>query len=74
MSDHLKDWFKGSDHPVSMGVIIPPNIYNIPAGICFSLPVICSGGGEYTVIEDIKLSEAQFKKIGENLSELEKEM
>lgn len=57
IADHLRDWFQGSDRPVSMGVIVPQNMYNVPSGLCFSMPTYCLGGGEFKVIEDIKLSE-----------------
>jgi malate/lactate dehydrogenase len=64
--DHLRDWFQGSDRPVSMGVIVPSTMYSVSAGLCFSMPTVCTGGGQYYVIENIKLNEEQVKRFAEN--------
>lgn len=71
--DHLRDWFKGSDRTVSMGVVMGENLYGIPAGLCFSLPTVCVGNGEYKVIGDMELNEYQRRRIDESREELLKE-
>eukprot|EP00326_Haptolina_ericina_P009252 CAMPEP_0181222812 /NCGR_PEP_ID=MMETSP1096-20121128/30173_1 /TAXON_ID=156174 ORGANISM="Chrysochromulina ericina, Strain CCMP281" /NCGR_SAMPLE_ID=MMETSP1096 /ASSEMBLY_ACC=CAM_ASM_000453 /LENGTH=326 /DNA_ID=CAMNT_0023315613 /DNA_START=34 /DNA_END=1014 /DNA_ORIENTATION=+ len=49
--DHLRDWVQGTgDRYVSMGVFSTGTKYDIPAGICYSLPVKCAGG-EWTPVE-----------------------
>ncbi len=52
ITDHLRDWFQGSPKIVSMGVILKSVKYGIPAGLCFSLPTICTGVGEYKIVDD----------------------
>ena len=53
---HLKDWYSGSDRTVSMG-IMSNGEYDIPKGIWSSIPVKCSGGFKFEVVEGIELSE-----------------
>lgn len=40
---------------VSMGVITDGSAYGLPAGLVFSLPVMCKGKGEYEVVKSLKL-------------------
>lgn len=51
--DHLTEWFQGTNKIVSMGVIVNKKVYGLEEGICFSLPCICSGLGEFKIIDDI---------------------
>jgi len=51
--DHLTDWYKGSDKIVSMAVIVNRDVYGLTKGTCFSLPCVCSGLGEFRIIDDI---------------------
>ena len=39
---HLKDWFIGTKDWINMGVISDGTFYDIPEGICISMPVKCS--------------------------------
>lgn len=48
--DHLRDWFMNVDKMVSMGVIVDRKIYGIPEDLCFSLPVITLGDGNYRIV------------------------
>ena len=61
--DHLKDWFQGSDRPIPMGIIVPKKMYNIPAGLCFSMQTICSGMGQFYAMDDVKVTEQQLKRF-----------
>jgi len=48
--DHIHDWVYGSDGRwVNMGVISTGH-YGVPKGLCFSYPVVCSGGWWNVVI------------------------
>jgi len=51
--DHLRDWFINKDKKISMGVILPKEVYGLPEGICFSVPVICQGNGNYKILETL---------------------
>jgi len=42
--DHLRDWYKGTDHIISMGVVSDGS-YGIPAGLWSSFPVRCKNFG-----------------------------
>ena len=54
VKDHLRDWYKGTDSYVSMGVYSEGD-YDIPKGVWTSLPVICKNF-TYTVIKNIPLT------------------
>lgn len=57
--DHLRDWFLNKGKVISMGVILPKSIYNIPSGMCFSVPCYCEGDGKYKILDDLKLNQNQ---------------
>lgn len=69
--DHLRDWFMNSQKLVSMGVITTKEIYGIPEGLCFSLPVLCLGEGSYKIWEELVLNEEHKARIAESRQELE---
>jgi malate dehydrogenase (NADP+) len=56
-----------------MGVIVNKDVYGLELGICFSLPCICSGLGEFKIIDNIELNEYQKVRIQEGCQELIKE-
>ena len=39
---HLKDWYVGTNDWINMGVISDGTYYDIPEGICISMPVKCA--------------------------------
>jgi hypothetical protein len=49
---HLKDWYIGTNHWINMGVISDGSYYDIPEGICISMPVKCVNF-QYQVISDL---------------------
>lgn len=46
-----------------MGVIVHKDVYGLDQGICFSLPCICTGLGEFKIIDNIELNEYQKTRI-----------
>ena len=54
--DHLTDWYQGSERIVSMSVVLGENTYGLRKGICFSLPVLCKGNGDYKVVDWFELT------------------
>ncbi|MES1929769.1 malate dehydrogenase [Salinisphaera dokdonensis CL-ES53] len=53
--DHVRDWVKGSDGIVSMG-IPSDGSYGVEEGIMFSYPVICKNG-QYEIVQDLEIDE-----------------
>ena len=54
--DHLRDWFMGENKRTSMGVIIPKEMYGIPKGMCFSVPTLCLGEGNFQILDNLNLN------------------
>eukprot|EP01104_Vermistella_antarctica_P010165 TRINITY_DN2686_c0_g1_i1.p1 TRINITY_DN2686_c0_g1~~TRINITY_DN2686_c0_g1_i1.p1 ORF type:complete len:364 (+),score=66.66 TRINITY_DN2686_c0_g1_i1:39-1094(+) len=55
-SEHMRDWWLGSeDRIVSMGVVSKGE-YGFPKGIIVSLPVVCTGSARYRVVTDLNIS------------------
>lgn len=48
--DHLRDWFMNVNKMVSMGVIVQKKVYGIPEDLCFSVPVLTLGDGNYRIV------------------------
>jgi malate dehydrogenase len=63
--DHLRDWFIAKNKKISMGVIISKSIYGLPKDICFSMPVVCLGDGNYRIIDNLHLNEYQQTRVSE---------
>ena len=74
--DHMKDWFLGSSHIVSMGIIPPVGTYGISTDLCFSLPVKCTGDFKYEIVAGLEFDEFAKEKFDKTMTELieEKEM
>ena len=54
--DHLRDWFLNKNKIISMGVILPKDLYGISQGLCYSMPCLCEGNGNYKIVEDLNLN------------------
>ena len=46
-----------------MAVIVNKDVYGLARGACFSLPCICSGLGDFKIIDNIQLNEYQKLRI-----------
>jgi malate/lactate dehydrogenase len=66
---HLKDWYVGTNEWINMGVISDGTYYDIPEGICISMPVKCANF-QYQVITDLELSQHQMHHIQLIVNEL----
>jgi malate dehydrogenase len=69
---HMKDWVQGSNEVVSMA-IPSDGSYGVKSGIYCSFPVVCSGNGKYTIVQNLTLNENIKKRIAETVKELEQE-
>jgi len=67
---HVRSWVLGTPKGefVSMGVISDGS-YGVPKGICFSYPVICSGG-KWQIVQNLKLDAFSQDKIKITTEEL----
>ena len=71
--DHLRDWALGSNgRAVSMGVYSDGTLYGAPSGVYYSMPVKCTGGGAYEVVQGLLIddfSRGKMKATGDELAE-----
>lgn len=71
--DHLHDLFKGSEDWVSMAVPSEGE-YNVPRGIWFSFPCVCTGDGKYEIVKDLTHDEFAQAKMTRTADELVSEL
>lgn len=66
---HMRDWVHGNDQWVSMG-IVSQGQYGVPLGVWSSFPVICTGAGEYGVVDGLPITEDAAERIDLSINEL----
>ncbi|KAL0233794.1 hypothetical protein PCE1_002300 [Barthelona sp. PCE] len=73
--DHTRDWMIGTKPGefTCMGIITDGLLYGLPAGIAFSLPVVCLGNGEIKVVDNLKLPDWIRAKLNLSAQELVQE-
>ncbi|HYH61257.1 MAG TPA: malate dehydrogenase, partial [Solirubrobacterales bacterium] len=71
--DHVRDWVLGTPEGdwVSMGIPADGS-YDIPEGIISGHPCTCSGG-EYEIVEDLRIGDAIRERIDATVAELQEE-
>lgn len=69
-SNHLKDWYNGTEHMVSMGIITDGSLYDVEGDLCFSFPIKCKGNFEYEAVTGLEIDEFSKAKIDETMKEL----
>lgn len=69
--DHMHEWWVGTKpgEYASMGIISDGNTYGVAAGLIYSFPVVCKGG-EWQVVNGLKIDEFSRKKFQETEKEL----
>lgn len=71
--DHVRDWALGTDEDwVSMGVASDGS-YGIAAGVVYSYPVRCPGGGRYEIVQGLKIDEFSRERMDASDAELREE-
>jgi len=60
-SDHMKDWFQGTDSYVSMGVFSDGS-YDAPKDIMFSFPCTCKDG-KWNIVQGLAISDFAREKL-----------
>ena len=72
--DHVRDWALGTadDDWVSMGVASEGS-YGISAGVVYSCPVRCPGGGRYEVVQGLEIDEFSRERMDASDAELREE-
>ena len=71
--DHIRDWALGADDWVTMGVPSDGS-YGVPEGIVFGFPCLATGGGEYSIVQDLAISDVMKARIQTNIENLQAEM
>lgn len=67
--DHMRDWISGTNGGwVSMGVASDGS-YDVPEGIVFGVPAICSGG-DYQVVKGLPMDDFSRSMMQKTLNEL----
>ena len=73
--DHIRDWHLGSKGKmVSMGVYSDGSYYGAPAGVYYSMPVVCEGGGVYKVVDGLPIDDFSRGKMDVTGNELAEEL
>lgn len=70
-SDHMKDWFQGSDQWVSMGVVSDGS-YGAPKDVMFSFPCTCADG-KWSIVKDLPINDFAKEKLEATGKELVEE-
>lgn len=69
--DHVRDWVKGSDGIVSMGIPADGS-YGVEEGIMFSYPVTCKNG-QYEIVQDLDIDDFSRGRMKATEDELREE-
>ncbi len=68
--DHMRDWALGSNGEwVTMGVPSDGS-YGIPEGLVFGFPCLTDGKGNYEIVRDLAMTEAQQERLARTCREL----
>ena len=68
-TDHMRDWWQGSEGRIVSIALPSEGWYGVPEGIVFSFPCICENG-EIRVVEDLPIDDFAQMKIDENVTAL----
>ncbi len=71
--DHLRDWFLGTAGRTVSMVVRSSGEYGVAKGLFVSLPVVCQGGWQYTVRDDVPMSDEVKELFAASVQELEQE-
>ena len=69
-SNHLRDWFLGTEGHVSMALITDGSIYDVEKDLCFSFPVRCKGNFEHEIVTDLEIDDFSREKLQTTMKEL----
>lgn len=71
--DHMHDWILGTPEDDWVSMAVPSDgSYGVPEGLVYSFPVTCKGG-EYQVVQGLKIDEFSKDKMIATQKELEEE-
>ncbi|HTX24209.1 MAG TPA: malate dehydrogenase [Steroidobacteraceae bacterium] len=71
--DHVRDWVHGTPAADWVSMAVPSDgSYGIPAGVTYSYPVVCRGGG-YEIVQGLAIDEFSRKRMQATLAELHEE-
>lgn len=67
--EHMRDWALGKDDWVTMGVPSEGQ-YGIPEGVVFGFPCLCTGDGDYKIVDGLEMDKASRARIEKTKLEL----
>ena len=70
--EHMRDWALGSDGTIVSMSVYSDGSYGIEEGLFYSFPCTCAGG-DWSIVQDIELSEFSRQKMNETETELKEE-
>jgi len=70
--DHMRDWVLGTAGKWTTMGVASDGAYDIPAGIIYGVPVICSNG-KYQVVKNLEIDSFSRDRMNATLKELEEE-
>ena len=68
-TDHMRDWWQGSNGRIVSVALPSEGWYGVPEGIVFSFPCRCENG-EIIVVENLEIDTFAQSKIDENVAAL----
>jgi len=71
--DHMRDWWRGTGDRIVSMALPSSGLYDIPAGLVFSVPVRVDAWGTANPVPDLKIDDFTKMKIEENIAALEGE-
>ena len=72
-ADHMRDWWLGTDVPVSMGVISDGSQYGAPADVMFSFPCTVGPDRQWNIVQGLSHNDAAKERIKKTADELVEE-
>mmetsp|Transcript_38131 Transcript_38131/g.37635 ORF Transcript_38131/g.37635 Transcript_38131/m.37635 type:complete len:230 (-) Transcript_38131:26-715(-) len=69
-SNHLRDWYHGSEDMLSMSILSDGTHYDIDDNLCFSFPVKCTGDFKHEVIDGLEIDDFSREKMNITQKEL----
>jgi len=69
-NNHMKDWYFGSEHIVSMALITDGSTYDMEKDLCFSFPVKCKGNFKHEIVTGLEINDFSQEKMKITMTEL----
>lgn len=71
--DHMRDWHLGTHGKVVSMAVSSKGEYGVPEGLIYSFPCVCTGNGQFEIVQGWPVDDFAKAKIAANVAELESE-